>query len=65
MFITTNEDKALVAEIREQIKKNEGHCCCAIEFNDSNLCMCQEFREKIANREPGFCGCGLYQIILD
>ena len=63
--VILNEDKQLVAEIREKIVKNDGHCCCAIIFNDDNKCPCKNFREKIANKELGFCDCGLYQLIKD
>lgn len=63
MKIVVNKDKELVKEIREKIKQNNGHCCCAIVFNDDNMCMCKEFREKIANKELGFCDCGLYELI--
>lgn len=65
MKIIENQDKEKVKKIRAQIKKNNGHCCCAIVFNDDNLCMCKEFREQIKKQEPGFCHCGLYQIIDD
>ena len=34
--VATNPDKDLVKEIREKIKANNGHCACAISFNDSN-----------------------------
>ena len=45
MEIKVNSDKELVEQIRNQIKKNDGHCCCAIIFDDDNLCMCKAFRD--------------------
>ena len=60
--VTTNQDKALVQEIRGKIKENNGHCACAIEFNEDNKCMCKEFREQIDNGVAGECHCGLYVI---
>lgn len=63
--VIENEDKDLVKQIRETIKKHQGHCCCALDFNDDNLCMCKDFREKIKNKELGYCECTLYKIIED
>lgn len=60
--VITNPDKNLVAEIRAKIKENNGHCACAISFNDSNICMCKEFREQINKGELGECHCGLFVI---
>lgn len=62
--IQPNSDKDLVNDIRERIKENNGHCCCAITFNDDNKCMCKEFRDRIERKEPGFCDCGLYELII-
>ena len=60
--VLLNEDKELVKHIREQIKKNNGHCCCAIQFNDDNICMCKDFKEQIKNEKLGYCHCYLYKI---
>lgn len=65
MKIIENPDKEEVARIRAQIKKNHGHCCCAIVFDKDNLCMCKAFREQIKRGESGYCDCGLYQCISD
>lgn len=61
--VITNPNKELVKEIRTKIKENKGHCACAISFDDSNICMCKEFREQIDRGKPGECHCGLYYII--
>lgn len=58
--VITNPDKELVKEIRAKIKENNGHCACAISFDDSNICICEEFREQVGRGEPGECHCGLY-----
>lgn len=58
--VETNPDKELVKEIRLKIKENNGHCACAVIFNDDNLCMCKEFREQMNNGIEGECHCGLY-----
>lgn len=60
MKIEINSDKDLVKEIRNKIKENDGHCACAIIFDEDNKCMCKEFREQIANGITGECHCGLY-----
>ena len=62
--ITTNPNKELVEEIRKRIKENNGHCACAVSFNDSNICMCKEFREQIEREEEGECHCGLYNVVV-
>lgn len=56
MNIKVNNDKELVAEIRKQLKENDGYCPCRIEKIPENKCMCKEFREQ----ESGECHCGLY-----
>lgn len=60
MRIEINSDKDLVEEIRNKIKENNGHCACAIIFDEYSKCMCKEFREQIANGIVGECHCGLY-----
>lgn len=63
--VMTNPDKELVAEIRAKVKANNGHCACAIIFNEDNKCMCKDFKEQLERGEPGYCGCGLYQIVVE
>jgi ferredoxin-thioredoxin reductase catalytic subunit len=58
--VITNPDKDLVKEIRAKIKANNGHCACAISFNESNKCICEEFRQQIKDDKTGECHCGLY-----
>lgn len=62
--VKQNEDKDLVEEIREKIKQHDGHCACAIVFNDANRCPCEEFRKMIAEGKIGEeCHCGLFKIV--
>lgn len=63
--VVTNPDKELVKEIREKIRANDGHCACAITFDDDNLCMCKEFRDQISQGNSGECHCGLYILTAD
>lgn len=62
--VVTNSDKNLVKEIREKIKENNGHCACAITFDEDNKCMCKEFREQVANGVVGECHCRLYKVVI-
>lgn len=61
--IIENADKELVKGIRAKIKEHGGHCCCAIQFNDDNICMCKDFKQMIKEKRLGWCDCGLYEII--
>lgn len=60
--VITNPNKEFVEEIRAKIKENNGHCACAVSFNNDNICMCKEFKEQIGRKESGECHCGLYII---
>ncbi|MBR5372475.1 MAG: ferredoxin thioredoxin reductase catalytic beta chain [Oscillospiraceae bacterium] len=61
MEIRFNEDEAIVAKIREGLKKKDGYCPCRIQRTDDNICMCKEFRDQIADPEfEGYCHCRLY-----
>lgn len=55
-MIKVNEDKELVAEIRQKLKENGGYCPCRLQKTPDTKCMCKEFREQ----EEGECHCGLY-----
>lgn len=55
-MIRISDDKELVAEIRTQLKENDGYCPCVIVKNEDTKCMCKEFREMV----EGTCHCGLY-----
>ena len=61
MAVRLNEDKELVATIREGLKQKGGYCPCRLEITEDNKCMCREFREQIADPEfEGYCQCMLY-----
>ena len=61
MKITFNSDADLVARIRAGILKKEGYCPCRIARTPENICMCQEFRDQIADPDfEGYCHCMLY-----
>ena len=54
MAIRLNEDKEVVRTIREGLKKRGGYCPCRLENTPENKCICQEFREQMA--DPDFEG---------
>lgn len=61
MKISLNENKDVVAKIKEGLKKKGGYCPCRIEKTEDNKCMCKEFREQIADPDfEGYCHCMLY-----
>ena len=61
MAVRFNEDAALVAQIKEGLKRKGGYCPCRLQKTEDTKCICKEFREQIA--DPGFegyCHCMLY-----
>ena len=61
MAVRLNEDKEMVARIREGLKKRGGYCPCRIEKTEDNKCICREFKEQIADPEfEGYCHRMLY-----
>ena len=59
--ILLNEDKAIVKTIREGLAHTGGYCPCMAVKSPSTLCMCQDFREKIADPDfEGYCHCLMY-----
>jgi len=61
MKIIFNEDKKIVEAIREGLLRKEGYCPCKLQKTEENICMCQEFRNQIADPEfEGYCHCHLY-----
>lgn len=61
MKIIFNEDEKVVAAIREGLKRKDGYCPCKIQRIPENICMCEEFRNQIADPEfEGYCHCRLY-----
>ena len=47
MAIRLNEDKELVAQIREGLRRRGGYCPCRLEKTEDNKCICKEFREQM------------------
>lgn len=61
MAIRLNEDKELVAQIREGLRRRGGYCPCRLEKTEDNKCICKEFREQMKDPNfEGYCHCMLY-----
>ncbi len=61
MPVRFNDNKELVAKIKEGLKKKNGYCPCKLEMTPDNKCMCKEFRDQIADPNfEGYCHCMLY-----
>ena len=61
MKIKLSSDAAMVANIRERLKNNDGYCPCRLVRNEDTKCMCKEFLEQ----DEGECHCGLYVKVKD
>ena len=56
-----NEDKEMVAMLREGLKARGGYCPCRFEKTEDNKCICKEFREQLADPNyHRYCHCMLY-----
>lgn len=61
MAIRFNEDKEIVARVKEGLKAKGGYCPCRLQKTEDNKCICKEFREQIADPNfEGYCHCLLY-----
>ena len=67
-----NPDPEVVKMIQDGLKAKDGYCPCRLKAKDGycpcrlqrtpeNKCICQEFRDQIADPDfEGFCHCMLY-----
>lgn len=61
MAVRFNENKEVVAKIKEGLKAKGGYCPCRVLKTEENKCICKEFREQIADPNfEGYCHCKLY-----
>ena len=59
--VRLNEDKEIVARIKEGLELKGGYCPCKLGTKPENKCMCEEFKTQIADPEfEGYCHCMLY-----
>ena len=61
MAVRLNEDKEIVASVKEGLKRTGGYCPCRLQRTEENKCICKEFREQIADPDfKCYCHCLLY-----
>ena len=61
MAVRLNSDKELVKAIKEGLKQKQGYCPCRLEKKEEYKCICEEFRQQIADPDfKGYCHCMLY-----
>ena len=61
MSVRFNDDKEVVARIKEGLKAKGGYCPCRLARTPENKCICEEFRQQIADPDfEGYCHCMLY-----
>ena len=61
MAVRLNEDKEMVASIKEGLKRTGGYCPCRLEQTEATKCICDEFKMQMADPEfEGYCHCLLY-----
>ena len=61
MRIRLNEDKKIVATVREGLIAKGGYCPCRVGKKPEYKCMCEEFRNQIADPNfEGLCHCKLF-----
>ena len=56
-----NEDAAVVKQVREALKANDGYCPCLIGKTEDTKCICKHFKQEV--KAGDFCICELYQKI--
>ena len=49
MAIRLNDDKEIVAAVREGLKRTGGYCPCRLARTEDTKCICREFREQMAD----------------
>ena len=61
MGVRLNENEEVVKNIREGLKRTGGYCPCRLQRTEENKCICQKFRQQIADPDfKGYCHCLLY-----
>ena len=59
--IKLNTDQEIVSTIRKGLKRTGWYCPCRRERTEATKCMCQEFKNPIADPDfEGVCHCMLY-----
>ena len=49
--VRLNEDQAIVAKVKEGLKRTGGYCPCRLERKPEYKCVCEEFKAQIQDPE--------------
>ena len=61
MAVRLNEDKEIVAKVKEGLKMKDGYCPCRLQRLPEYKCICEEFKQQMADPDfEGYCHCKLY-----
>ena len=61
MAVRLNENKEVVALIKQGLKEKDGYCPCRAFKSPKYKCICEEFKAQIADPDfEGYCHCMLY-----
>ena len=61
MAVKLNPDTEIVNSIKQGLKETGGYCPCRMERTEKFKCICEEFKNQIADPEfEGYCHCMLY-----
>lgn len=59
--VRLNENAKIVETVKEGLKRTGGYCPCRMERKEEFKCMCEEFKQQIADPDyEGYCHCFLY-----
>lgn len=59
--IRLNENAEIVQTVKDGLKRTGGYCPCRLEQTPETKCICEEFRQQMADPEfEGYCHCLLY-----
>ena len=61
MAVRLNENKEIVAKVKEGLKMKDGYFPCRLQKLPEYKCICKEFKQQIADPDfEGYCHCKLY-----
>ena len=59
--VRLNSDRSVVKMVKEGLKAKDGYCPCCLGKAEEYKCICQEFKDQIADPNfEGYCHCMLY-----
>ena len=59
--VRLNDDREIVAQVKEGLKRTGGYCPCRLERTPENKCICEEFKAQIQDPDfEGYWHCRLY-----